>query len=273
MIGCWNSCDFVVVWRHSNCLWLHRDARATGDPRGLSLVRIRHFGHVLFVVALPASEIPHFFTAHLGFSTLLAWGQGDLTGLVGVILVSAAGLLLIGLFELLRHALRARSVVHKVLRQHGRRPARRRAWWVRLLLFPFPWRPPSVIRTGPIFMVRILGNGWTYTDHGMRNLPAQCWRIFMAVAIFLVGTGGRLARCPINSPRAGGRVLITTYRLRPRFGFTEHLADARAVLTWLMKMQMFTVVTRLRWSWLVARPRKPDGTLRTHSGQTRAPAG
>ena len=46
---------------------LHRDARATGDPRGLSLVRIRHFGHVLFVVALPASEIPHFFTAHLGF--------------------------------------------------------------------------------------------------------------------------------------------------------------------------------------------------------------
>lgn len=149
-----------------------------------------------------------------------------------VILVSAAGLLLTGLFELLRHALRARSVVHKVLRQHGRGPARRRAWWVRLLLFPFPWRPPSVIRTGPIFMVRILGNGWTYTDHAMRNLPAQCWRTFMAVAIFLVGTCGRLARCHIISPRAGGRVLITTYRLRPRFGFTEHLADARAVLTW-----------------------------------------
>lgn len=30
----------------------------------------------------------------------------------------------------------------------------------------------------------------------------------------------------------GWTCISATYRLRPRFGFTEHLADARAVLTW-----------------------------------------
>ena len=78
---------------------------------------------------------------------------------------------------------------------------------------------------------------------------------------------------PYHLTARGWTCISATYRLRPQFGFTEHLADARAVLTGLMKMQMFTVVTRLRWSWLAARPRKPDGTLSTHSGQTRAPAG
>ena len=63
---------------------------------GFALIRIRRFGHVLFVVALPASELPHFGILLLGLSTVLALSQGDLAGPSGAVLLIVAGVILIG---------------------------------------------------------------------------------------------------------------------------------------------------------------------------------
>src|SRR5699024_12695950 len=63
----------------------------------------------------------------------------------------ALPIFLIGLLELLRRALLAHRVMNAVMAEHGRHASRRWAWWVRPLLFPFPWRPRSVKRTGPLF--------------------------------------------------------------------------------------------------------------------------
>lgn len=122
-----------------------------GIPTGLALVRFRRFGYVLFAVALPASELSHLGILFLGLSTLVVLSQGDLSGVPGGILLGLAGAILVGLLVLLYRAISARAVIHRVLRDHGHHSSRHRTWWVRPLLFPFPWRPSSVTRTGPIF--------------------------------------------------------------------------------------------------------------------------
>lgn len=203
-----------------------------GILTGFALVRIRRFGHVLFVVALPASELPHFGILLLGLSTALALGQGDLVGATGVVLLIVAGVILVGLLELLRRALLARRVIDDMLRQHDHGPRRRRTWWVRPLLFPFPWRPRSVMRTGPIF----------YGADSRQRLDVYRPRNAGAPGPVLVyfhgggySSGGnrREARTLLDHLAAQGWTCISAaYRLRPRFGFEEHLADARAALTW-----------------------------------------
>lgn len=196
------------------------------------LVRIRRFGHVLFVVALPATELPHLGLLFLGLSTLLAWNQGDLAGSTGSVLMVLCGLILIGLLELLRRALLARRVMNTVMGEHGRHASRRWAWWVRPLLFPFPWRPRSVKRTGPIF----------YGDHSRQRLDVYRSRDVQAPGPVLVyfhgggyftGSNRHEARTLLYHLVSNGWTCISaTYRLRPRFGFPEHLADARAALAW-----------------------------------------
>lgn len=79
----------------------------------LALVKIRHFGHRLFVLTLPASELPHLGILLLGLSTLLAWSEGDLIGVTGMSLIAVAVLILIGLIVLLRRALRAGPIVDR----------------------------------------------------------------------------------------------------------------------------------------------------------------
>lgn len=198
----------------------------------LALVRIRRFGHRLFMFALPASELPHFGIFLLGLSTLLAWGEGDLIGVTGIILIAVALLILLGLIELLRRALGARPIVHQVIRAQGRSPQRRWNWWLRPLLFPFPWRPRDVIRTGPIF----------YGDDARQRLDVYRPRNAVVAGPVLVyfhgggySSGGnrREARTLMYHLVSRGWTCISaTYRLRPRFGFEDHLADARAALTW-----------------------------------------
>lgn len=203
-----------------------------GIPTGLALVRFRRFGHVLFAVALPASELPHLGILFLGLSTLVALSQGDLSGVPGGILLGLAGAILVSLLVLLYRAIRARSVIHTVMRHHGLEPARRRTWWVRPLLFPFPWRPSSVIRTGPIF----------YGDDPRQRLDVYRPRdvnvsgpvlVYFHGGGYFSGNNRREARALLHRLAARGWTCISAaYRLRPRFGFEEHLADARAALTW-----------------------------------------
>ena len=136
------------------------------------------------------------------------------------------------LLESLRRALLARRVMNDMLRQHGRGPQRRRTWWLRPLLFPFPWRPRSVMRTGPIF----------YGTDSRQRLDVyrpRNARVPGPVLVYFHGggysSGGnrREARTLLYHLAAQGWTCISAaYRLRPRFGFEEHLADARAALTW-----------------------------------------
>ena len=203
-----------------------------GTLTGLALVRIRRFGHILFAAALPASELPHLGILFLVLSTVLAWNQGDLAGTPGLICLVLAGLLLVGLLVLLYRAIRAHSVIHSVMRQHGLEPMRHRTWWVRPLLFPFPWRPRSVIRTGPIY----------YGDDQRQRLDVYRPRtaeipgpvlVYFHGGGYFSGGNRREARTLLYRLAARGWTCISAaYRLRPRFGFEEHLADARAVLTW-----------------------------------------
>ena len=203
-----------------------------GAFTGLALIRFRRFGHVLFVLALPASELPHLGMVFLGLSTLLAWAQGDLTGATGSVLLIIAGLIFAGLAVLLLRALRARGVIHQTLRAHGVKPLRRRAWWLRPLVFPFPWRPRSVTRTGPIF----------YGDDPRQRLDVYRLRkaeqpgpvfIYFHGGGYFSGGNRREARTLLYHLAARGWTCISaTYRLRPHVGFEEHLADARAALQW-----------------------------------------
>src|SRR5690625_7436339 len=66
----------------------------------LALIRLRYFGSRLFILALPAGELPHFAIVYLGLSTLLAWHDSSLTGRVVTVMLGVAGLRMFGLFVL-----------------------------------------------------------------------------------------------------------------------------------------------------------------------------
>src|SRR5699024_3150215 len=144
----------------------------------------------------------------------------------------ALPIFLIGLLELLRRALLAHRVMNAVMAEHGRHASRRWAWWARPLLFPFPWRPRSVKRTGPIF----------YGDHSRQRLDAYRSRdvqdpgpvlVYFHGGGYFTGSNRHEARALLYHLASKGWTCISAaYRLRPRFGFTEHLADARAALAW-----------------------------------------
>lgn len=200
----------------------------------LALIRIRWWGHVLFAAALPAGELAHVAMLFLVLSTALAFSEGDLSGLPGVtstVLLVVAVVILIGLIVLLVRALSAWTVIDDVLQQHGvARPERRR--WVRPLVFPFPWRPSSVVRTGPI----------SYGEDRRQHLDVyrsahaeECGPVLVYLHGGGYSSGGnrREARALLHRLTVQGWTCISaTYRLRPRFGFEDHLADARAVLAW-----------------------------------------
>ncbi|MFC4138475.1 MULTISPECIES: alpha/beta hydrolase [unclassified Microbacterium] len=199
----------------------------------LALIRIRRWGNVLFAVALPADEIPHILFVYLLLISLLAWDEGDLSGGPGTVLLVIAVLVGVALLVLLASALRARPVIDAMVREHGAEPpARRPFWWLRPLILPLPWRPRSVIRTGPIF----------YGDDRRQRLDVYRPRRSDAPGPVLVyfhgggyfsGSNRWEARALLYRLSAQGWTCISaTYRLRPQYGFDEHLADARAALTW-----------------------------------------
>lgn len=203
---------------------------ALGALTALALLRFRRWGHILFAPALLAGELPHIALLFLVASTALALAEDDLNGPAGAALLGFALLITVGLIVLLTRALRAHSVVAAMLRQHGAPPAPRR--WVRALAFPFPVRPRSVVRTGPV----------PYGPDKRQRLdlyrPARGDQVG-PVLVYLHGggysSGGnrREARALLHHLTARGWTCISaTYRLRPRFGFEDHLADARAVLAW-----------------------------------------
>lgn len=198
----------------------------------LALIRLRYFGSRLFILALPAGELPHFAIVYLGLSTLLAWHDSSLTGPVATVLFGVAGLLLFGLLVLLHRALQARRNIHQIIRKHGQQLVGSKIWWLRPLLFPFPWRPPSVLRTGRIMYGKDPRQRLDVYHPRKATTPGPVLVYFHGGG-YSSGGNRREARTLLYHLCARGWTCISaTYRLRPRFGFTDHLADAQTVLTW-----------------------------------------
>jgi acetyl esterase/lipase len=203
-----------------------------GACTGAALVRARRWGRPAFLLAVVINEIPHLAALWLVAATALAWGQGDLDGTAGRILATATALVLVGLAELARRDLLARPAVDSTVLAHGARPRHHRWGRLRPLLFPFPWRPRSVVR---------LGN-FAYGDDRRQRLdvyrPRSSDRPGPVLVYFHGGgyfSGGkrREGRALLHRLAARGWTCISAgYRLRPRADFTDHLADARAALRW-----------------------------------------
>lgn len=198
-----------------------------------ALTRPRRMSRGRYLLTVAINEIPHVAALLLVLSTVLAWSQGDLTGPVGLLLASAAGLVLLGLAVLTWRGVRAGPVVDVVVLQHGarlhRHPARR---LLRPLFLPFARRPGSVARTGPL----------RYGDHRRQRLdiyrtkdpttPGPVFVYFHGGGYFS-GGNRREGRALLHDLAARGWVCISAdYRLRPEAGFAEHLDDARSVLRW-----------------------------------------
>ncbi len=193
----------------------------------------RHFRRTAYLLAVVVNEIPHVAGLYLALVTALAWTQGDLSGMFGLVVTTAAVLTLAGLLEIGRRGLTAPDVVAAALTLSGIRSpdvsARRR---LRVLLTPFPARPRRVTR------VRDL----RYGEHRRQRLDVYRRRgnsTHGPVLLYLHGGGyfslgkRRESRALLHHLAAKGWVCISAgYRLRPRAGFTDHLDDARAALAW-----------------------------------------
>ncbi len=199
-----------------------------------ALARPRRVGRERYLLTMAVTEIPQAAALLVILSTVFTWLEGDLDGVSGIVSASIAGLVLIALLALLGRGLRAGPAVDAVVRDHGGRSQRhfvRRL--LRPLLFPFPWRPRSVKRIGPL----------RYGEHRRQRLdvyrsndPGQrgAVLVYFHGGGYSSGSNRHEGRALLHHLAARGWVCISaTYRLRPEAGFTDHLDDARAVLHWV----------------------------------------
>lgn len=185
--------------------------------------------HARYLLSVSVNEIPHVFGAALLLSTALAWAEGDLAGVTGAVLVAVAVVVLAGLAGLLVRSLPAPEGVRAVLAESGLRAAPRSR--TRALLTPLPLRPRSVRRV----------RGIAYGPDRRQRLDLYARRSGSGGPVLVYFHGGgyfsggrhREARALLHRLARQGWVCISAgYRLRPAAGFEEHLADARASLTW-----------------------------------------
>lgn len=199
----------------------------------VALIRIRRFGKVAYPFAVVVNEVPHLAALYLILASGLAWAEGDLRGVTGPVLLLLVGVTLVGQLELGRRALTADIAVRAGLERGGIQVAKDRVGRrLRPLLAPFPVRPPRVTRL----------RGLAYGEHRRQRLDIYRSRDRNQsgpVLLYLHGggyfTGGRRrgARTLLHRFASQGWLCISAgYRLRPGAGFEEHLADARASVSW-----------------------------------------
>ncbi len=197
-----------------------------------ALLRPRRMSRPRYLFTMAITEIPHVAALLLVLATVFTWSEGDLSGPGGAALAAIAGIVFLGLMVLTWRGLRAAPAVDAVVREHGAEPRRRPARLLRPLLFPFPWRPRSVSRMGPL----------RYGEHRRQRLDVYRSKRLAAGAPVLVyfhggayfsGSNRHEGRGLLHHLAARGWVCISaTYRLRPEADFTDHLDDARTVLRW-----------------------------------------
>ena len=190
-----------------------------------ALTRWRRLGAVARVPALVTNELPFLAGYLLIASTALALGQGDLASVGGAITAAAMVVVLLGLAVIVRRALRADAALHNPT------PARRP--WRRILIAPLPAFRRDVVR------VRDL----SYGEAPRRRLDVYHRRDRPAgapVVLHLHGGGfhsgnkRREARPLIGHLAGRGMVCASAgYRLRPRVGQDDQVADVLAAIGWV----------------------------------------
>lgn len=198
-----------------------------------ALARPRRVGRRRYLLTMAITEIPQAAALLVILSTVFTWLEGDFDGAGGIVATSIAGLVLVALLALTARGLRAGPAVDAVVREHGGLAQRHLArQLLRPLLFPFPWRPRSVERTGPL----------RYGEHKRQRLDVYRSKdpesrgpvlVYFHGGGYSSGSNRHEGRALLHHLAARGWVCISaTYRLRPEAGFTDHLVDARAVLRW-----------------------------------------
>lgn len=192
----------------------------------------RRGGKITYFLTVVVNEIPHVVAAYVLVVMTLAWFQDDLEGATGTILVALTAATLAGHVELTRRAMTAGSSVDSALGRGGIEHAPAAGRVLRPLMAPFPLRPWGVTRTRNI----------SYGSHRRQRLDVYGPRHRQAVGpvlVYLHGGGynsGRKhheARALLHHFASQSWLCISAdYRLRPGAGFEDHLADARAVVTW-----------------------------------------
>lgn len=184
-----------------------------------------------YLLAVAVNEVPVLGALVLLAGTAGAWRGGDLRGAGGVVALVVTVLVLVGLGVVAWRAGDAAAHVRSGLRRAGLpAPAATtagRGWWA-----PLPLRPRGVVRL----------RGIAYGEHRRQRVDVYRRRDGVAdgrVLLYLHGGGyysgsrHKEGRALLHRLAAQGWTCVSAgYRLRPRAGFEEHLADARAALRW-----------------------------------------
>jgi len=205
-------------------------AVALAPPR-----RPRLAARAAYLLGMVVTEVPHLAA---GLPLALATASAVTGGVGGhdrtsAVLLTSAGVVAVGLGVLAHRGIAARDAVAAGLRTAGvAGPELPRAWAWRTAVTPLPVRPRDVTR------VRDL----RYGEHRRHRLDVYHRRDRPAggpVLLYLHGggyySGGkhREGRALLHRLAARGWVCVSaTYRLRPNASFEDHLADARAALSW-----------------------------------------
>ena len=194
--------------------------------------RPRALGKAAYFLGLVVNELPQLAVLFLLGTTALAVLEDDLAGAPGAVATLVALATVVGLVELARRGMSAKSTVAGAL-QHAGVSSSTSAWrgaWASLLA-PFPIRPRAVRRH------RNLSYGPdrkhaldVYRRRDARGGP---------VLVYLHGggyfSGGKHweGRALLYRLAARGWVCISAnYRLRPTADFPDHLDDAKRALAW-----------------------------------------
>jgi acetyl esterase/lipase len=196
-----------------------------GWSTACALTRWRRLGGVARVPALVLNELPFLAGYLLIASTVLALAQSDLATVGGAIVGFTALVVLVGLVVVVRRALRAAAALQN--------PTPRRRPWRRILVAPLPAFRREVVRVGNLSY----GDGprRTLDVYHRRDRPADA-----PVVLHLHGGGfhsgnkRREARPLIGHLVSRGMVCASAdYRLRPRVGYDDQLADALSAIEWV----------------------------------------
>jgi acetyl esterase/lipase len=196
-----------------------------GWAAACALTSWRRLGLLAQIPALVVNELPFLAGYLLIASTALALAQGDLDSAGGVIVGVAVVVVLAGLVVIVRRALRADAALGN--------PTTARRPWRRILTAPLPAVRRDVVRIRNI----------SYGEGSRRSLDVYYRRdrpSGVPVALHFHGGGfhsgnkRREARPLIGHLVSRGIVCASAnYRLRPRVGQDEQIADALAAIDWV----------------------------------------
>jgi len=197
--------------------------------------RPRPVARLSYAMGVVVNEVPHLAAAlPLASATVQGFIGGNLSlDGTSLTLLGAAGTVFAGLAVVAARGIHARASVADALRQADIAvPRWGKAWAWHVALTPLPIRPRRVARIANL----------QYGESRRQRLDVYHRRdrpsggpvlVYLHGGGYYSGSKHHEGRALLHQLAARGWVCISaTYRLRPRAGFEEHLADAHAALTW-----------------------------------------